>query len=417
MHKKIFLAAAIAATSSQAMATATVTDLARQADAIQNNASQYVDDAWLKQAATASNPFLGETKELTEPLISKTLEQMTPQERAEHDKVVMSGYKYLIFASFSIGEQGLKDLFVAASGRDDTAVVFRGIPEGQRIDEAMHKIQAIAKQVDPVPNVMLQPSLFREHNVSVAPTLVMRGDNNEELASVRGLYRPDWITEQVEEEGKSGDLGFLGPAELIAERDIAEVMMERAEAIDWEAKREGALKRAWDRTYMAKLPPAQKDRERKLPASVLVTKDVKTTDGKIIAKEGDVINPLKVRPFTIAYIAFNPNRPGEIESVKKLQEKILAEGKYKQVALMFTELDVSDDGWVAYKNMTDVMDAHVFGLTQEVQQRFVIEATPTLVTADDENFVVQEFRVGDTGEQKVVADTSAANDEVEVGSE
>lgn len=414
MFKKLFLAAAIGAVTAHAVASTTVLDMAKQAEAIQANPGRLVDAQWLQDAAKKGNPLMAQAKSVTSPMVSKTLNDMTPEERAEQDKEVMAGYKYLIFASFSIGEEGLKDLFVAASGRDDTAVVFRGIPEGLRIDEAMYRIQAIAKQVEPIPNVMLQPSLFRDHNVTVAPTLVMRDDDNAAVASVRGLYRPDWIKEQVEEEGKSGDLGFLGPAELIAERDLTEVMMERAEAIDWEEKRVNALKRAWNQTYMAKLPPAETERERKIPASVMVTQDILTTDGKVVAKEGDVINPLKVRPFTTAYIVFNPGHKGEVEFVTKLKSEILAKGEYKQVALMFSELDLGDDGWQAYKEMTDLVDAHVFNLTQEVQQRFAIEATPTLVTADETNFVVKEFAIPNTileGEELLTPAVRASADD------
>lgn len=392
MYKRLMLAAAIAAATVSASADTVVMDLARQAEDIQSNPGRLVDSAWLKEVASKGNPFATEAHAVTSPMVSKTLEQMTPEERAEQDKAVMAGYKYLIFASFSLGEEGLKDVFIAASGRADTAVVFRGVAEGERIDEAMYRIQAIAKMVEPIPNVMLQPSLFREYNVTVAPTLVMRGEDGKAIASVRGLYRPDWIAEQVEN-NKSGDLGFLGPAELIAERDLVEVMMERAQAIDWEEKKQNAVKRAWNNTYMAKLPPADIDRERKVPATVMVTKDIVTPDGQVVARAGDAINPLKVRPFTTAYIVFNPNRRGEIDFALQLKQRILQQGQYKQVALMFTELDVGEDGWQSYKDLTDRLDAHVFTLTQDVQQRFAIEKTPSLVTADDENFVVKEFQV------------------------
>lgn len=392
MYKRLMLAAAIAAATVSASADTTVMDLARQADIIQSNPGRLVDSAWLQEVASKGNPLAQQAQAVTSPMVSKTLEQMSPEERAEQDKAVMEGYKYLIFASFSLGEQGLKDVFIAASGRADTAVVFRGVAEGERIDEAMYRIQAIAKMVEPIPNVMLQPSLFREYNVTVAPTLVMRGEDGKAIASVRGLYRPDWIAEQVEN-NKSGDLGFLGPAELIAERDLVEVMMERAQAIDWEEKKQNAVKRAWNNTYMAKLPPADIERERKVPATVMVTKDIVTPDGQVVARAGDAINPLKVRPFTTAYIVFNPNRRGETEFAVQLKQRILLQGQYKQVALMFSELDVGEDGWQAYKDLTDRVDAHVFTLTQDVQQRFAIEKTPSLVTADDENFVVKEFQV------------------------
>lgn len=390
--KTIVAAIATALACSAAFAsTQGLNALAEQAKAIQGDHAKQIDPEWLKKISTRGDVFTDAAAEIGKQSSEQALASMLPdQEIAELDKIEMKGYKYLIFATFNLDDSSLKDILVSASGRSDTAVVFRGIPEGLRIDEGMYRIQEIAKQVEPVPNVILDPTPFKENSVTVAPTLLIRGDDGKTQAIVKGLHNPDWIKEQVEK-GNTGDLGFLGKAELITERDIIEVMQERANAIDWDEKKKGALKRAWGNVIYAGLPAATEDRTRKIAASVRVTQDIKTPDGQFIAREGDVVNPLKERPFSTAYIVFNPTRKNEIDFVKSLKEEVLKD--YKNVVFMFSQFDAGEDGWESFKDLTDKMDAHVYNLVPEVQQRFSIEKTPTLVTADEENFIVKEFNV------------------------
>lgn len=396
--KKKALATAIAATlfCSVLAAKEGVNEIANDAKQIQNNHSKHIDPEWLKTVSTRGDIFKKSATALGKQSADIALASMTDgQEAAEIDKAIMSDYKYLIFASFSLTDAGLKDILISASGREDTAVVFRGVPDGLRIDEGMYKLQEIAKQVEPAPNVILDPTPFKENNITVVPTMIVRGEDKQTIAIVKGLHNPDWIQEQVDA-GKIGDLGFLGTAELIAERDIIEVMQERANAIDWDAKKEGALKRAWGQVKYADLPPAKTDRTRKIPASVKVTSDIKTPDGTYIARAGDVINPLAVKPFTTAYIVFNPTIKKEVDFAKKLKQKTLKD--YQSVVFMFSGFEPGEDGWQSFKGLTDEMDSHVYNLVPEVQQRFVIEKTPTLVTADSENFIVTEFHLSDSGD-------------------
>ncbi|MDM1717359.1 TrbC family F-type conjugative pilus assembly protein [Thiopseudomonas alkaliphila] len=365
--------------------------LAEQAKEIQANHAKQIDSQWIEKISSRGNIFEKSAQEISKHSVDQALESMgSDQELADLDKSIMESYRYLIFATFNLDEKSLKDILISASGRDDTAVLFRGIPDGLRIDEGMELIQAIAKQVEPVPNVILDPTPFKENGVTVAPTLLVRDDEGKTIATVKGLHNPDWIQEQVDN-GKTGYLGFLGTAEIITERDIIEVMQERANAIDWEEKKKGALTRAWGNVRYAQLPAATEDSTRKIPASVRVTADIKTPDGKYIAKAGDVVNPLKERAFTTAYIVFNPTRKIEIDFVKRLKEKVLED--YKNVVFMFSQFDAGEDGWESFKELTDTMDSHVYNLVPEVMDRFQVERTPTLITADDENFIVKEFKV------------------------
>ena len=60
--------------------------------------------------------------------------------------------------------------------------------------------------------------------------------------------------------------------------------------------------------------------------------------------------------------------------------------------LIATRID-KEKGWDSYKALTDRMQEHVYVLNTDVQERFEIEATPSVVTADNTKhvFVVQEL--------------------------
>ncbi|HGY2546154.1 TPA: hypothetical protein ACNVZ8_003971 [Citrobacter freundii] len=58
-----------------------------------------------------------------------TLKEM---HRKQAEKGIYSDHRILVFASLSLGEQGLDDVLTAVSGQSDAVIVFRGVPEGQR---------------------------------------------------------------------------------------------------------------------------------------------------------------------------------------------------------------------------------------------------------------------------------------------
>ncbi|MCA2465501.1 MULTISPECIES: TrbC family F-type conjugative pilus assembly protein, partial [Vibrio] len=120
------------------------------------------------------------------------------------EKSVYTGHSTLIFASYSLGKEGLKDVLDTASGEDDVVVVFRGIPDGMSIGDGIKAVQKLAEQMDPVPNVVINSVLFQKHNVTSVPTIVVLeeetkpGHDPKELAKVTGLSTLEWIRKEVD---------------------------------------------------------------------------------------------------------------------------------------------------------------------------------------------------------------------------
>lgn len=368
-----------------------ISELAEQAKLLRQG-NKHVDVEWLQRAADSAKIMKGEALELANDVVGKH----TKQQLAAEDQKRMSSFKFLVFVSYSLDDASLNDILTSIAGREDTAAVFRGVPENMKIDEGMRKIQLLAMKIDPVPNIILNPELFTQHNVKVVPTVVMRSDDNPDKAaiSVKGLFDPAWLEKRFKA-GETGDLGAKGPIEMIAERDLIEVMKERVALVDWEAKKTDALERFWGNQTFIQLPVARKDNVRRIDPTVIVTKDIVTSTGEFVAKAGDRVNPLNTRPLTQAYIVFDPLDKKQVERVKAVSAEL--KPTVAAVNYLVTQFD-KENGWDSYTAISDALDAPIYLLTSDVKKRFQIEKVPTVITADKTHFIVTEkaIKSGDT---------------------
>jgi conjugal transfer pilus assembly protein TraW len=323
-----------------------------------------------------------------------TLKAMDAQQPPEGKRY--ANYSTLIFASYSLEREGLEDILELASKDEQLVVAFRGIPDDMEVAEGVRFLQELALQYDPIPNIVLDPTLFQEHGVTSVPTIVrleqrttVEGGDREVVARVTGLSDPAWLERQIEL-GENGDLGVRGPVAEIAERDLVEVMQERVMAIDWDLKREQALERFWSNQNFEWLPPATRSRTRRLDPRVHVLEDIVGPNGEVIAEQGQIINPLDSVPFTQAIVVMNATDPREIELVQEALHGISSQPGVARVTFIATELD-ADEGWDSYTAVSDAFDAPIYLLTPDVKERFALEFTPSVITSDGEDFIVREL--------------------------
>lgn len=338
------------------------------------------------------------------PDAAARLGECSPEDEAAYNDPL--GTSTIVFVSFSLGEEELKDLFARNAGKNDTRLVFRGVPEGMRFADGVKRIQALASQFNPMPNVVIDPTLFRDYDVRAVPTVVRirekpgvvsvrkpgerRVRSGELLASVTGLHSDDWVKRQIAA-GRTGDLGEQGAVREILERDLIEAAKERVLQIDWDEKKARAAKRAWANLQYERLPSASIDAVRYIDPTILVEKDILDLNGNAVRKAGERVNPMEMRPFTLALVVFNPLVESEVK-IALAQAAALKE-RHPQVMLLATDMVRDETGWDAYKRLTDRFESHVFLLTPEVRERFALRATPSVVTGDNERklFVVREI--------------------------
>ena len=348
------------------------------------------------------------------PDAAERLGLLTPEEEADADPL---GNMTYVFISFSLGEEELRELFARNAGKDDTALVLRGIPDGMTFGEGVKHIQGLAAQFDPMPNVVIDPTLFRDFRIKAVPTVIRvrekksvvevrkpgmkRTDTAELLGKATGLHSDVWIKSQLEA-GRKGDFGQQGEVRGIAERDLIEVAKERVMTIDWEAKKERAAKRAWANLQYENLPTASKSVVRTIDPTILVEQDILDLNGNAVRRAGERVNPMDIRPLTLALIVFNPLVESELKVVEAELPKLKKE--HPEVMLLATDMVKDETGWDAYVRLTDRLDSHMYLLTPEVRERFLLRATPSVVTGDNERklFVVREIapEVSSSAEQR-----------------
>lgn len=313
----------------------------------------------------------------------------TPQPYKEHST--------LVFASLSLGEQGLHDLLSMVSGMDEAVVVFRGIPRGESMTVALTRLQRIAAQHDPMPALIINPDLFRSYNVTAVPTIVsvdthdlpIGGDVAKPVAKVAGISDPSWLNKAIER-GEAGDLGIKGPVLDISEVDLIELAKERVAEIDWEEKQKAAIANFWHNQKFTTLERAPRQRMKIFDPSVQITQDIQAPDGTYIARQGDIINPLRIRAFTQAVIVFDPTDKEQVELVLEAVPALKENPNIGFISYIATQIDPIE-GWKSYEKITDIVDEHVTLLTPDVAQRFELEYVPSVITSGGDVFHITEL--------------------------
>lgn len=384
---KALLMCSLALASLAASAREDVESIAAQADQIKKSNSTYLK-------AMDSRPVPSdEVVRLAEDVMNsshQSAKQGLPEvgrrfgvEMPQPDAVSPSGEWVDIYVSRSLGEELIQTIRDLEGSKVPVRFVFRGIAEGQRINDSLADYGRWTQGLEKPPAAILDPNVFREQGVTAVPHMIYMKDGKA-LASVRGLSNPQWLADAVAR-GERGDLGARGPVMEIAERDLIEVMQERAAGLDLESRKEQTVKTYWERATFTELAAAGKPSRRVIDPTVVIARAMKDPKGNVIVPAGTKFNPLDMRAFTLRVVVFNPTRKAEVDWVKQLAPVPGIEDMY-----LITALDRAD-GWKQLESIENALDAPVYLLQPDIRQRFELRSTPSVVTADKRHFIVEEF--------------------------
>ena len=292
----------------------------------------------------------------------------------------------LLFISFSLGDAALKSIFEEASGRDDVLLVFRGPTTGQKLPALMADLKRLLKNIDPVPNIIIDPTRFQRWSVTSVPDIVVE-QNRQLRLHVRGVSSLSWLDEQLKI-GKQGDLGTLGDVAEIAEVDLLEEIKRRMAAIDWKQKQQQAIARFWNQQKFENLPTAQEDRDRTVDLTITAPRDLTTPNGQLIIHAGQTVNPLDNMPFGLCLMVFDAAVPAQIELIQRQS----CQDKKARVLFLATSLP-RQDGWEHLKTLETRLQAPVYLLTPDVRSRFQLQQVPAMVEQAGNHLVVHERKV------------------------
>ncbi len=362
-----------------------VEEMFQQAQRIQEKAKTEPMPEWLKGGSitgkerTQIEEISQQAREITEKAITTQLAEsgMIPGPAKKGERIE-------ILVSFSLGEAALHEILQDIAAEPQAAAVFRGLPPGAGMREGIAMIQSLAKDMNPPPRILIDPTRFRKRNTDQVPTLsIYDGDNL--LISARGITGIRYLRSRLHS-GAHGDLGALGPVEQASEPDLIDIMQQRLASLDLKKYADGARERYWDKITYTDLPQAKEARTRHIDPTVVVTADIKDANGKVLVPAGKRINPLNEVAFTQRLIVFDASRQNQVEFVQKLGQRY----RDKRVTLIAARLDHAA-GWDGFRKLQDTLHGPVYVLTPDVQSRFQIERLPSVVESNGKEFVVHEI--------------------------
>jgi conjugal transfer pilus assembly protein TraW len=275
----------------------------------------------------------------------------------------------ILFVSASMGDEGLRRAFLAASDDPDVTLVFRGALPGEKLTQMTRRLGELLKNIDPKPNVAIHPKSFRDHQVTLVPTIVAPATGK----IIRGTVRAATFRGRAKDEHET-DLGTVGPTSDIIEPDLVELIKERIAEVDVETRARESVASYWQRAPFTDVPKARERRVRRLDPTVTTENDLRDHNGRILAPAGTRINPLAALPFTSRLLIFDGTDPAERQWAKvHIQED-------RKTILITTRID-RDVGWPAWKGLHRSFGLPVYLLQARIAERFALEAAPTMVEA------------------------------------
>ncbi|QPK64062.1 conjugal transfer protein [Methylomonas sp. LL1] len=292
----------------------------------------------------------------------------------------------LLFVSFSLGDTALKGIFEEASGRDDVLLVFRGPKPGQKLPALMADLKRLLKGIEPLPNIVIDPTRFQRWSVTSVPDIVVEQEGKSRL-HVRGVSSLSWLNEQIKV-GKQGDLGTMGDVAEIAEIDFLEEIKRRMAAIDWKQKQQQAIARFWEQQKFENLPTTQADRDRSVDLTITAPRDLTAPNGQLIIRAGQTVNPLDKMPFGLCLMVFDATVPAQVELIQHQS----CQDKKARVMYLATSLP-RQSGWDSLQRLETALQAPVYLLTPDVRSRFQLQHVPAVVEQSGNQLVVHERKL------------------------
>jgi conjugal transfer pilus assembly protein TraW len=357
--------------------------------------------ALLTSAKAAGQTIPAEDRQWLDELSDRTVQHIGSQEvepdagepQADPKKKhpLGEGIRTLIFVSWSMGSTAIKDIMSLYDGRPSTGIVFRGIPEGMSMLDAMTKMHRLTEETQSELTVLLDPLAFRRHSISAVPAIALE-DGETLQVKATGTISTRLVESAVAAPGwqPGADLGVHGPTSEIIEPDLLDVAKQRIEALDTEGMKKRALERFWHVHTGSPLPPVQTPARRLVDPSILIPEDITDRNGNVVQKAGK-INPLEMMPFDQKLVVIDPTQQWQIDLA---QREYAEHGIGMTVTVMATQIPPTS-GWELFNSVQDAIDAPLYLLPADMAARFQILRAPSVVTAEGLMFVVREYTEGE----------------------
>lgn len=371
-------------------ATATEEDEAwlERSRAILDRAQEEGAPDWLR--TQPSDQAIAVAEEIADASVPQELRERRERQRA------ISSHKTLIFGSLSLPRATLIALLEEATAPDVTFVL-RGVPQGKSIQDIARQLGKLAKAElgDRVPNIIVDPTRFKRHAVTVVPTMVTFVRPPHEVR-IEGDVTLNLFRRLASTAAKNEDVSLprRGTVHEIGEPDLVVEMQRRLASIDWQAEKAKAVERFWKKkSDFVHLPDVKEAREYAIDPSVRVTEDLHDAKGAVLVRAGETINPLSWTTLSKTVIAFRGTDPRHVKKALEEANRVRATGR--GVILLTSTVDV-DRAWEFLTELERELKGTVYVLPRVLAERFQIQRLPAAVSTRGSQLLVREIALGET---------------------
>lgn len=296
---------------------------------------------------------------------------------------------YAVFISFSMSDAEIKDALSTASSAG-AKVYLKGLKKGHAsITDTMKEMRKLALKLDNPPETRFNPKAFEQFNVTQVPTIVYQEKGKTYIA--KGIMNLRWLRGKAIDAAESGDLGVFGPTRPVEEESIITAIQGRLANYDWESQKKKTVASFWGRQSFETLPAASVDKIWYINPTVRVQNDVVNPRGVVLARAGQIINPLDTPMGQQSFVAFDANDKRQVEWAKAFVANVKST---RPVMVMTSQLDKSR-GWEHMAELRKSFQSEIYMLPKELIKRFNLQALPVHISPDMNKKVlkVEQFNV------------------------
>lgn len=349
-------------------------------DVVEKNTEKHFKEAQqIGQSSINKQTFSTEQYEGLEGDGSQTAsntDQMDPGIPISAEPSAQSQTLKAIFVSFSMSNKQLRDAFTEA-GMLGAEIYFNGMhPDDENIGQTMRRLMTMGADIEPRPSARFHPKAFEEFNVSSVPYMISLSKGK--VLTVAGMLNMTWLDEQGKDIAGRKDFGLQGSTTPVIERNLLEEIELRLSRVDFEDHKKKAIQRFWSKQKFVNLPAATKSESWLIDPTVKVTKDIVNPKGEVLARKGDVINPLASIPALNTYVLFNARDTRQLQWADRQRKSGKLVGT---VMFMSSEFD-SQKGWDHLASLRQHFQQEIYLIPKEMVVRFNVTGLPAIVSTD-----------------------------------
>ena len=276
-----------------------------------------------------------------------------------------------VFISLSMPEATLRALLLESlqnRALPPTLFVLRGWqpPELGRLVERLNRVLPEGDSLGELPNVQINPNLFRDSEIEVVPTFVTKQPSGR-WGRLMGTTS---LADALEKIGSGQYEGTaFGSTYEIEEPDILALIEERLASMDWQQQVEQARAGVFHRSTGSTLPQAVDDDSYLVDLTVTVNQDLAGAAGEVFAYQGESVNPFDYLTVQTKYVFFDANSPAQ----RRVAREWMASHPY---TMLISTLPV--EAPEARRAMLAEMGQPVHEINSALISRFALRSVPAV---------------------------------------